>query len=111
MKRGLLAGLMMAAMAGGVPAFAQVPPHPAQPDQPSQAAHAPPQQIDPRLAETTIEALQSMLKLRETQLRVLADDAAQKLRDLDAAWKAEFAGWCGNRPACGLTPHPPMPHS
>jgi hypothetical protein len=56
------------------------------------------QPVDPRVAGPAIKALQSMLALREAEMKALAADH----QDREKAWQETFRAWCGERPACGL---------
>lgn len=84
----------------------------------TQSPTPPPQNYDPRLIESQMATMKSLLDLRDNQLRVLTEDAKRlhdedekKYNDLNESWKQAFDKWCGNQPNCGksdvkVEPHP-----
>lgn len=56
----------------------------------AQQVNPPTPPIDPRLAGPTVTALQSLLALREAELRALQQDSIAKLAEREKAW-ADYA--------------------
>src|SRR4051812_40178990 len=68
---------------GSAAAMAQVP----------KAEIGPGSGTDPRLAQPTIDVLQSLLRLREAEMRALAQDMNAKLAEAQGADGAHQASW------------------
>jgi len=82
-----------------MPALAQI----ARPAPPMQG-QPPQQQIDPRLVEPTIQALQqtvqamqAQLKLRETQAMIAEQDDMRKLDQREREWQEYFSAYIGEK--------------
>ena len=86
MKQTMTAALATLMLSGGLALAQTIPPSSAPPP-----VAAPAPQPDPRLAGATIEALQAVLKLRESELQALTADSRKAIAKATADGEARAA--------------------